>query len=83
VLNDFQFGLFQADGHRPIWRKSFADLDMAKRHAQQFTDEERHGFFVRRSEDHSEVARVFPSRSKSTPSTGLDRNRLAADKNSD
>ena len=34
-----------------------------------------------RFEDHSEVARVFPSRTQSMPGTGLDRNRLAAERN--
>ena len=61
---DLQFGLFQADEGGPMWRGSFADLDMAKRKAQRLADEERQEFFVRRSEDRSEVARVFPSRTK-------------------
>jgi hypothetical protein len=61
---DLQFGLFQAGEDRPIWRGSFADLDMAKRHAQGLADEERQEFFVYTSEDYSEVARMFPSRMK-------------------
>ena len=62
--NDHKFGLFQDDGGGFVWRGSFVDLDAAKRRAQQFADEERHEFFVRRFEDYSEVARVFPSRVK-------------------
>ncbi|MGD0227414.1 MAG: hypothetical protein ABSF71_34270 [Terriglobia bacterium] len=47
-----------------MWRGSFADLDEAKRKAQQLADEERQEFFVCRFEDYSEIARVFPSRMK-------------------
>lgn len=61
---DYQFGLFLDDGEGPVWRGSFSDLDVAKRHAQKFADEERHEFFVYRFEDYSEVARLFPSRRK-------------------
>ena len=61
---DLQFGLYQADDGGTLWRRSFADLDEAKRKAQQFADAERQEFFVRRFEDHSEIARVFPSRIK-------------------
>jgi hypothetical protein len=61
---DLLFDLFQDGEDGRLWRKSFADLDDAKRKAQQFADEERQEFFVRRFEDYSEIARVFPSRIK-------------------
>jgi hypothetical protein len=61
---DHQFGLFQDDAGGPLWRASFADLDEAKRNARKLADEERQEFFVRRFEDYSEIARVFPSRTK-------------------
>ena len=61
---DHQFGLFQADEGGSLWRASFADLDEAKRNARKLAKEERQEFFVCRFEDHSEVARVFPTRNK-------------------
>lgn len=61
---DLLFDLFQDGEDGRLWRKSFADLDEAKRNAQRFADEERQEFFVRRFEDCSEIARVFPSRRK-------------------
>jgi hypothetical protein len=61
---DHQFGLFQDDAGGSLWRASFADLDEAKRNARKLADEERQEFFVRRFEDYSEIARVFPSRTK-------------------
>ncbi|MGD0221126.1 MAG: hypothetical protein ABSF71_02215 [Terriglobia bacterium] len=68
--HEHEFGLFQDDEDRSIWRGSFANLDGAKRKAQQFADEEGHEFFVRRFEDYSEVARLFPSRVKPQASPG-------------
>ena len=62
---DHQFGLFQDDDDRSIWRGSFADLDEARRQAQRWADEERQEFFVRRFADYSEVARLFPTRMNS------------------
>jgi hypothetical protein len=79
---DHQFELFQDDAGGFVWRGSFADLEEAKRKAQQFANEERQEFFVRRFEDSSEVARVFPSRSKSTADPGPDRVRVTADNES-
>jgi len=64
MLYDHQFGLFQDDECRPIWRGSFTDLEQAKRQAREFADEERQEFFVCRCEDYSEVARLFPTRNK-------------------
>jgi hypothetical protein len=61
---DLLFDLFQDGDDGRLWRGSFADLGMAKRNAQRFADEERQEFFVYRSEDYSEVARMFPSRMK-------------------
>lgn len=49
------FALFQDGGDWSLWRRSFADLDGAKSQAQDFADEERQEFFVRRFEDYSEV----------------------------
>jgi hypothetical protein len=62
MASDHQFGLFQDDEGGPLWMASFADLDEAKRNARKLAEEERQEFFVRRFEDHSEVARVFPTR---------------------
>lgn len=64
VRNDHQFGLFQDGEDGRLWRKSFADLDEAKRNARKLADEERQEFFVCRFEDYSEIARVFPPRIK-------------------
>jgi hypothetical protein len=61
---DLLFDLFQDGEDGPLWRRSFADLDGAKRNARRLADEERQEFFVRRFEDSSEIARVFPSRMK-------------------
>jgi hypothetical protein len=83
VSPDLLFDLFQDGEDGRLWRGSFADLGMAKRNAQRFADEERQEFSVYTSEDYSEVARVFPSRSKLTPDTGPDRNILTAGKDSD
>jgi hypothetical protein len=58
------FWLFQDNEGTPMWRASFVDLDGAKRTAQKLADDERHEFFIRRFDDFSEVARVFPTRSK-------------------
>jgi hypothetical protein len=77
---DHQFGLFQDDAGRSWRRAPFADLDGAKRKTQKFADEERQEFLVRKLEDYSEVARMFPSRTESMPGTGLDRNRPAAER---
>jgi len=52
---DLLFDLFQDSEDGPLWRRSFADLDGAKSQAQDFADEERQEFFVRRFEDYSEV----------------------------
>jgi hypothetical protein len=61
---DLPFSLFQDDSSSPLWRRDFADLEEAKRHARRLADEERLEFFVLRLEDFSEVARLFPSRHK-------------------
>ena len=79
---DHQFWLFQDDDDGPLWRGSFDDIDDAKRQAQRLADAERHEFFVYIFKYFTEVARMFPSRVEPSPSTGLDWNRLAADKNS-
>jgi len=64
VPYDHRFGLFQAGEDGPLWRASFADLDEAKRSARILADQERQEFFVRRFEDYSEVARLFPTRNE-------------------
>jgi hypothetical protein len=58
------FWLYQDDEGTPKWRGSFADLDEAKHTARKLADSERHEFFIRRFDDFSQIARVFPTRSK-------------------
>ncbi len=70
MSHDLQFGLYQDDAGGFVWRASFADLDEAKRNAQNLADAERQEFFICRFEDYSEVARLFPSKGESTPGAG-------------
>jgi hypothetical protein len=60
------FLLFQDAPDGPLWRASFADLEDAKRNARLLADEEREECFVRSLEDFSEVARLFPTRHKTS-----------------
>jgi hypothetical protein len=64
VRNDDQFGIFQDDDHGPLWRASFADLDEAKHHAQEFADDDGREFFVVSFKDYWEVARLLSSRAR-------------------
>jgi hypothetical protein len=58
--NDNKFALFEDDGKGPLWREFFANLDEAKRRAQQLADDKGHECFVFCLTKYSEVARSFP-----------------------
>ena len=62
MSRDLLFDVFQDGEGGRLWRKSFADLDEATRNARKLADEECQEFLVYRFEDHSEIARVFPTR---------------------
>ena len=47
-----------------MWRESAADLNEARRNAQRLADDEGVEFFVYSFRSFTEVARLFPSRSK-------------------
>jgi len=63
-----EFGLFVENEEGPLWRGFYADLDEAKRTAQNLANEEGLEFFIFSLKDFTEVARAFPVQLQGGPS---------------
>lgn len=62
LLQDLQFGVFEDDGHGPMWKASYGYIQEAIRLAQMLADNDGHEFFVFSFQTHSEIARSYPTR---------------------
>jgi hypothetical protein len=65
---NLDFGLFLQDGKGPLWRESFADLDEARRKAEEVARTEGLECFVYNLKTYTEVVRFSPRSQKRTES---------------